>query len=76
MKTNEIHEIIQLIDELEKEINDALDNGQKNVHNTQNEYTFKNGHISSEEIDNIRNKLYEKLKTVDTYLFQKIDDGK
>ena len=42
----------------------------------QEEYTFKNGHISSEEIDNIRNKLYEKLKTVDTYLFQKIDDGK
>ena len=69
MKTNEIHEIIQLIDELEILIH-------RTVHNTQTEYTFKNGHISSEEIDTIRNKLYEKLKTVDTYLFQKIDDGK
>ena len=69
MKTNEIHEIIQLIDELEILIH-------RTVHNTQEEYTFKDGHISSEEIDNIRNKLYEKLKTVDTYLFQKIDDGK
>lgn len=68
-KTKEIQEINELIKMLEIE-------NQLTVHYKADEYQFINGEMCTDNINELRDKLNEKLNKLDNLLFNSVDDGR
>ena len=65
----------QLISNLSNVLVDLEINVTRSVINPDS-YEIKNGFVSNNEIDSLRNDLTEILKTLDDYLFNHVDDGR
>jgi len=68
-KTQEIKEILDLIQSLEIE-------NQRTVLYKTDEYKIVNGEVYTEELHELKEKLYNKLHIVDNFLHTFVDDGR
>lgn len=68
LKTQLIKDLSDLIFELEINVTRSVIDP--------NSYEIKNGLVSNNEIDELRERVKDILKTIDSHLFNQIDDGR